>query len=288
MLATITGKLLRLSPGLTGPVLFNRDSDRSSVAFRIPLAIAIISVMFERWIEGESNLSRLGEGDVGAALKIGLLLLSAVLCTFSRSSRLGIAVFVVVAAIEIAPGWMGNANHTWLALWTIPMAVIFAEWWRSDLYALYLRITLGAVMIAAFAQKVLAGTYVDGTYIYWLSIHGGETERLFSFACDMTTGVPCLAHKFIGQFILVWQLAVGILLLLGVKSLLFLTIEVGFLLGAGLYADEMNFQVLNIALLCVIFKVGMPNWLIVCCCLLLLIDVFTISQIYLFVGQYVF
>ena len=50
-------------------------------------------------------------------------------------------------------------------------------------------------------------------------------------------------------------------------------------LGAGLFADEMNFQVLNIALLCIVFRVGMPIWLLGTCLALLVIDVFTISYL---------
>jgi hypothetical protein len=59
----------------------------------------------------------------------------------------------------------------------------------------------------------------------------------------------------------------------------FLAIEIGFLLGAGLFADEMNFQVLNVALLCIVFRVGMPIWLLATCLALLVIDIFTISYL---------
>ena len=132
-------------------------------------------------------------------------------------------------------------------------------------------------MFAAFAQKLLAGTYIDGSYLYFLSSHGSLTERMFSFACDSTSGVPCTYVKIVSNFILLWQLAVGVLLLWGIRSIVFLAIEIGFLLGAGLYADEMNSQVLNIALLCIVFRVGMPVWLLGTCMTLLFIDVFTIS-----------
>ena len=105
------------------------------------------------------------------------------------------------------------------------------------------------------------------------------TERMFSFACDNTSGVPCVYYQIISIFILVWQLAVGILLLWGVRSIVFLAIEIGFLLGAGLFADEMNFQVLNIALLCLVFRVGMPMWLLATCIALLFIDLYKISYL---------
>ena len=113
------------------------------------------------------------------------------------------------------------------------------------------------------------------------------TERMFSFACDNTSGVPCVYVKIISIFILLWQLTVGILLLWGVRSIVFLAIEIGFLLGAGLFADEMNFQVLNIALLCIIFRVGMPFWLLATCIVLLFIDLYTISYLLKPLVQYV-
>ena len=43
----------------------------------------------------------------------------------------------------------------------------------------------------------------------------------------------------------------------------------------------MNFQVLNIAILCVVFQVGMPIWLLVNCAMLLAIDLFGIGGLYL-------
>jgi len=269
------------------------DTGRDSISYRTPLAIAMLSVAFEGWVE---DLARgwksEGANGISADLLIdgldtGLIFCAAVLCLFPRSSRLGVAVFILGAVLVVWPEWQMMANHAWLALWTIPPAILFTQWWRSDLYSLYLRITLGLVMLAAFAQKIVAGTYVDGTYIYWLSAHGDTTKRMFSFACDVAAGAPCLAYKLIGQFIVVWQLAVGVLLLLGVRSLIFLAIEVGFLLGAGLFADEMNFQVLNIALLCIVFQVGMPAWLLLGCLLLLVVDVFQISYLFRELVQYV-
>lgn len=279
-----TGRLGGLREAF-GSALFSRAESgaaREEILYRIPLAVAMVSVAFENFIWRPDDWSFAGAEKylLTDGLYCGLIFCSAVLCLFAKSSRIGVALYTGLVAITMLPGWMLWANHNWLAMWAIPMAIIFRQWWRSDLYSLYLRVTLGIVMLAAFSQKILAGTYVDGTYIYFLSGHGSTTERLFSFACDMSAGVPCLAHKLISQFILVWQLAVGLLLLSGVKSLLFLTIEIGFLLGAGLFADEMNFQVLNIALLCIVFQVGMPIWLLVICLVLLVLDLFGLGHIY--------
>ncbi len=252
----------------------------SGIRYRAPLTIALFSVAFQEYptwvlnsvkeaIYGRPLLSLLGAG----------ILLCGLLAAFVRTSRLAVAIFIAIAVFVILPDWKSLPNHTYLALWTIPVAVLFSEWWKSDLYSFYLRATLGIVMIAAFFQKIMAGTYLDGSYIAHLSAHGATTERMFSFLCSGDSTNPCVFYSMIGIFILAWQLTVGVLLLLGLNSLVFLAIEIGFLLGAGIFADEMNFQILNIALLCIVFRYGMPFWLGALSVALLVIDVFTISKI---------
>jgi hypothetical protein len=259
---------------------------RGELMYRASLSVAILSVAFQQhfyWgYQGDVELLF----DRNYLALFGLVVLSAFLCLFATTSRIAIILFIAVAAFDLVPRWTYLANHTFLALWTIPFAVLFKEWWKSDLYSLYLRVTIGIVMIAAFAQKLLAGTYIDGSYIYWLGSHGSLTERLFSFTCDNTSGVPCVNVRIVSIFILLWQLTVGILLLLGVRSLVFLAIEIGFLMGAGLFADEMNFQVLVIALLCIIFRVSMPIWLLATCITLLFIDLYEISYLLKSLVQY--
>ncbi len=255
--------------------------------YRAPLFVAILSVAFQHypyWTNPGDLESFFHEYSL---IVLGLVVLSAFLCLFAPTSRFAIILFTACAIFDTIPRWTYLANHTFLALWTIPLAVLFKEWWKSDLYSLYLRVTIGMVMIAAVAQKLLAGTYIDGSYIYWLSSHGSLTERLFSFACDNASGVPCVNVRIVSIFILLWQLAVGILLLWGVRSIVFLAIEIGFLLGAGLFADEMNFQVLVIALLCLIFRVSMPIWLVTVCVALLFLDLYTISYLLKPLVQYV-
>ena len=258
--------------------LFVTPSTDREADLRLPLAVAMLSVIFQQWL-GQWVGSRADTlaGNTLDPLWTILVLVSAALVLFERSSRWGVVLFSVTAMFALVPLWTFMANHTWLALWTIPVAVFFAQWWRSDLYALYLRLTFALVMLAAFAQKLLAGTYLDGSYIYWLSSHGSMTEQLFAFACDTETGIPCIWHRLAGQVIMGWQLAVAILLAIGVRNLLFLTVEIGFLLGAGIFADEMNFQVLNVCLLCIIFKVGMPRWLVLTCLALLVLDLYGIG-----------
>jgi hypothetical protein len=258
----------------------SRAYDESGVRYRAPLAIALLSVAFQEhptWIKSAVKLALYGPPIIHL-LGAGIVL-CALLAASARTSRLAVAIFIAIAVFVMLPDWSGLANHSYLALWTIPVAVLFREWWKSDLYSFYLRATLGIVMIAAFAQKVVAGTYLDGSYIAWLSAYGTTTERMFSFLCSGDSTTPCVFNQAVGIFILAWQLVVGILLLLGLNSLVFLAIEIGFLLGAGIFADEMNFQVLNIALLCVVFRFGMPMWLAALSVALLIIDRFGISNL---------
>jgi len=264
----------------------SRAYEESGLRDRVPLAIAILSVAFQaypQWIESPVRLYF--HSRTVLDLFCAALVISAALAVFARTSRLGVGLFIVVAAIAIVPDWTIIANHTYLALWSIPVAVLFREWWKSDSYSFYLRMTIGIVMLAAFAQKVIAGTYLDGSYIAYLNAHGTPTERMFSFLCD--SSAPCVYYQAISIFIVVWQFAVGILLLLGLNSLLFLAIEIGFLLGAGVYADEMNFQILNIALLCIIFRFGMPLWLLALSLGLLVLDIFRLEAIVKGVLSYV-
>lgn len=256
----------------------------SGVRYRAPLAVAILSVSFQEfpaWLKPGLKLYVYGAPSL-ALLGVGLLL-SSVLAAFASTSRLAVAIFIAVAAIGVLPEYQVLANHTYLALWCIPIAVLFREWWTSDLYAFYLRMTLGIVMIAAFSQKILAGTYLDGSFIAYMSTAGASSERLFSLFCDSASPDPCVVYRLVSIFILTWQLVVGVLLLLGLNSLVFLAIEISFLLGAGIYADEMNFQVLNIAVLCIVFRFGMPLWLLALSVALLVFDRYGVSMLIDFV-----
>ena len=160
----------------------SRLYEESGVRYRAPLAIALLSVAFQEyplWI-GSSVKVFLYDRPILNLLGAGLLL-SSLLVASALTSRLAIAIFTAIAVIAILPDWAQIANHTYLALWSIPVAFLFREWWKSDLYARYLRITLGIVMLAAFSQKILAGTYIDGSFIAWLNANGAPTQRLFSF-----------------------------------------------------------------------------------------------------------
>lgn len=252
------------------------SNERLAFYLRLGLAIAILSVVFEKVLDLEGNLRFERYHLVVATAGF---LVAALLTVSERYSRIGVAVFAVSIFTFVAAKWAAYHNHGWLTVWTITVALAFgAAWWESELYRWYLRATLGVVMLAAGAQKVLAGTYLDGTFITYLSLAGSPTEQMFGFLCGPeAVENSCAWHRFIGTFIVVWQFAVGILLLAGVRSLIFLFVEIGFLLGAGLYADEMNFQVLNIALLCIAFNYGMRPWLCWTCVIMLFVDAYGIG-----------
>lgn len=254
------------------------SNERLAFYLRLGLAIAILSVVFEKALDLEGNL-RFGRTHL-VVVTAGFLL-SAILVLSERYSRVGVGLFALSILVFVAAKWAAYHNHGWLTVWTIPVALAFgAAWWESDLYRWYLRATLGVVMLAACAQKILAGTYLDGSFITYMSLQGSPTERMFGFLCGPEAlQASCGWHRFIGIFIVLWQAAVGILLLAGVRSLVFLFVEIGFLLGAGLYADEMNFQVLNVALLCIAFGYGMRPWLCATCVALLFLDAYSLEAL---------
>lgn len=254
------------------------DQKQSDLYLRVAMGVAIVSIVLEK-LPGIETVYATERYHLVAAT--GVFFIAAILSLFKKTSWIGLAIFTIAMAVYISSRWASYHNHGWLTVWTIPVAVLFGfRWWESDLYRWYLRATLGIVMLAAAAQKILAGTFFDGSFISYLSVYGAPTERMFGFLCGDTVGQePCGWHQFIGGFIVVWQAAVGVLLLAGVRHLLFLFVEIAFLLGAGLYADEMNFQVLNIALLCIAFGYGMRPWLIIICGTLLLVDMYSLEEI---------
>ncbi len=266
----VQGLTIPKLPEFLMPVPVVKSGEDVGKYIRLALMTAMLSVCFERIPSAFQPETYHWFSSIG--LVVGaIFVLAATLA--EKYSRIAVAVFCLVLLFDVSYRWPIEANHGWLAVWTIPIALLFSKWWQQPFFADYLRITLGMVMLGAAAQKILAGTYLDGSYIAFLSHFGSTTETMFRVLCsDDTLSNPCGWHKFLGTFIVLWQIGVGLLLLAGVRSVLFLLIEVGFLLGAGLYADEMNFQVLNIALLCIAFRVGMSYGLFVVCAALLLVD----------------
>src|SRR5262245_53504589 len=110
----------------------SRLYDESGVRDRVPLSIALFSVAFQEypnWMRSDGKLALYG-GLVLNLLAVGIVL-CALLAASARTSRLALAIFIAIAVIAILPDWNFLANHTYLALWTIPIAVLFREWWNS-------------------------------------------------------------------------------------------------------------------------------------------------------------
>ena len=246
---------------------------------RVAMLAAVLSICFENAIE--IHLLNV-EARTGPShyIAVSLSVLTSLAVLSRRYSRWAVSVAALCLVPFVLDQWPSYANHQWLAVWTIPAAAFFPQWWESQAYARYIRLTLALVMIAAGAQKVIAGTYVDGSIIAFLSYEGVTTERMFRGLCDaQTLQEPCNWHVALSNFILLWQFAVGFLLLTGFRNIWFLAVEISFLLGAGVFADELNFQVLNIGLLCIAFGIQMKTWLFGICVLFLVIDYFSLSMI---------
>lgn len=236
---------------------------------------AMLSVIFQNWDDYYAPLLSLPGGAWWG------MILGCALYAVPALRQSGLLIFIAGCFLSFFSHWSTAANHSWLAIWTLVPAAFMASWWTSMLYAQYLRYTMGIVMIAAGLQKIIAGTYLDGSYIAWLSFRGSTTEQMFGFLCSGHALVePCLTYQLIGAGLILWQLVVGVLLLLGLRALWVLVVEIGFLLGAGVFADEMNFQVLNIAILTIIFRTGMPLGLFILCVAFLLADVVGLGEIY--------
>jgi hypothetical protein len=200
-------------------------------------------------------------------------------------TRLATISFVLAFGALFSVEWMNAANHTWLALWLLIPLLILPEWWRESLYLTYIRYTLALVMFAAAVQKVIAGTYLDGSYIAWLSYHGSVTERALGFLCtEPSLDDSCTAFVMFGTAAIVWQLAVAVALVCDWRRLEVIAMELGFLAFVGLYADELNFQVLVCMFLCIMFKTKLPYVMYVFLLMILILDLFTLDFLITHVG----
>jgi hypothetical protein len=253
------------------PSIFTKTDFPNSM--QLAVWIAMLSVVFEQWADF------LYRDSVLLQWASALFVLWAVLYLLFDLRRAGIVVFVIGMLLSILPNWYSAANHSWLAIWTLTPLILFSTWWQEQAYSLYLRCTIGIVMLVSGLQKIVAGTYVDGSYVAWMSSGKPLTSQVFEVVCSSDVPEVCAWHIVAGIVVVLWQLAVGVLLLLGLRGKLFLAIEFGFLLVVGLFADEMNFQVLMISLLLIAFRIGMPRWVAVGCVALLIIDQISISYL---------
>ncbi|MEO1160439.1 MAG: hypothetical protein AAFW74_08260, partial [Pseudomonadota bacterium] len=182
-------------PDILMPVPVVKSGEDVGKYIRLALMTAMLSVCFERIPEHFKPENF--DWFFSIALAAGAVAALAATLT-EKYSRIAVAIFCVFFLYAVLDRWAAQANHAWLAVWSIPVAVLFTKWWQQPLYADYLRITLGVVMLGAAAQKILAGTYLDGSYIAFLSYFGSTTENMFRILCsEDTLSNPCGWHKFL-------------------------------------------------------------------------------------------
>ena len=256
----------------------NNDSNERTAKIILAMIFVMLAVFSERLADLEQVLKSDNRLLFVGTLVVGLAIVSMFSPAFMRWSPW---LLILGLMPMLSYKWSWHANHGWLTVWILLAAPLVRRWWEDEDYWSYIRLTMGIVMLAACAQKLLAGTYLDGSYITYLSYKGGTTEQLFGFLCEreQALAVGCGWHQFIGTFLVAWQAIVGLLLLSGARSPIILFVEIAFLIGAGVYADELNFQVLNIAFLCMAFGVGMARWLAIVCAVMLLVDFFSLTRI---------
>ena len=256
--------------------LLKPDEKLIPLAMRVAVSVALLSNWFE-FVHGWAYTDFVKHNLTVFSVLMAFCVVAAL---FKGLTRIAVLIYSILILPDLYTVWPVMANHYFLFIWCIPMLAFVEQWWERPEYPAYLRLTLGFVMLAAAAQKLLAGTYLDGSYIAYLSHYGAVSEQSFHFLCSTDTLYdPCFMHRAIGSFIVAWQIFVGVVLLAGFRSVIFIAVEIAFLIGAGLYADEMNFQVLNIALLCIAFRIGMSFPLAAVCVVLLFVDVYSISEI---------
>lgn len=250
---------------------FNLKSKAGSL--QLAFFVALLSVLFQQWqdlVYASHQQEMIATAVMWASTLIYLV---------PHFRRLATVTFVLAFLTSFATDWYAAANHTWLALWLIGPAALFKEWWEEPMYFLYLRLTVGAVLFLSSLQKIASGHYLDGSYLAWLSENGSTTERAFHFLCSTSYPDTCGWYVLMGVAAVAWQMLAGLLLLFGFKKLIFILIEVGFLVFVGLFADEMNFQVLNVAILCIAFNFGMKRLFAAACISLLVVDQIGIGHI---------
>ena len=137
---------------------------------------------------------------------------------------------------------------------------------------------LGWVLIVSSFQKIVGGAYLDGSYISYLTYFGERSEGMFGFMCsEAERGSVCSFHAVVGWVVLFWQMIVGVLLMMDVRRWWVWAMEILFLVGAGIFADEMNFQLLILLCLAMIFGWNLRRWMIGVIVLILIIDVFKVE-----------
>lgn len=185
------------------------------------------------------------------------------LCLASILFRKGERVFLLFLAVNLAISFVdfrSTANHVFLAQWLLVPLIIPQAVEAKD-FAKYVRRTLGLVMIGAASQKLISGNFLDGAMLQYLLGGGFAHENMImAVMCPAQAAHECGALVYASILSVVWQYAIGFLLLFNCRHIAALLAEVVFVLGVGFAADEMNFQTLNVAALLLAFRVQWPVW----------------------------
>ena len=132
----VQGLTIPKLPGFLMPVPIARSGEDIGKYMRLALIAAMLSVCFERVQEHYSPITSYWLASIALACATALTLAGT---WTERYSQIAIAVFSVFFVYDAFATWAEQANHSWLAVWTIPVAVLFAKWWEEPLYADYLK-----------------------------------------------------------------------------------------------------------------------------------------------------
>ena len=187
-------------------------------------------------------------------------------------------IFFIAIAYPILVDFRSTANHSFLALYLLAPLALFPSNIGSETFSSYVRRSLGIVMIAAATQKLISGNFLNGHFLKYLASGGAINEMPLSFLCFGQSTIECDALVYISILSVVWQYAIGILLLINCTHILAFLAELIFVLGVGFVTDEMNFQAINVAALIIAFRVKAPPIAFIGIAALLTIDFFGIES----------
>ena len=201
----------------------------------------------------------------------------------SRNKReidLGSYLFFISLILICFSNWQSVANHIWLLIWIFAGLIFLNSGGKTKLVRDYVRLTLGLVMFSAAIQKVVSGTYIDGSFLAYLTQYGSYTEAYFgNIICKDLDPYKCTNLSIIGTSVIIWQIVIALLLFFNVMNRWVAILEVLFLVSVGVYADELNFQIINIALFCIAFGFKLNLIQFLSLIFIVLVDVVTLHGV---------
>lgn len=187
--------------------------------------------------------------------------------------------FFLAMTYVILQDFRSTANHVFFTLLLLFPIAVFPNKESTDTYSDYVRRCLGVVMIAAATQKLISGNYLNGEFLKYLTMGNEPTKAPLALMCFDQPVVDCDVLVYLSIFTVIWQYAIGILLLINCRHILAFFAELLFILGVGFATDEMNFQTVNIAALIIAFRISAPVIAFVGLAMLIIIDLIGIQNI---------